>query len=50
MMRELRRMQKGHDPMGVIRDASQNITMIDTHLTETIRQFGQVGADPAVNE
>ena len=49
MMREIRRMHEGQDPMGVVRDPRQNATMVDTHLTETIQQFGQVGADVAVS-
>lgn len=49
MLREIRQVQAGQDPKGVVRDASQNVAMIDTHLTETIRQFGQVGADAAMS-
>jgi len=37
MMREMKRVQQGLDPMGVIRDPSQN-TMVDTHLMESIAQ------------
>jgi 5,5'-dehydrodivanillate O-demethylase len=49
MFREIQRMQAGEDPKGVVRDPQRNATVIDTHLTETIRQFGQVGADAAIN-
>ena len=49
LLREIKKMYAGQDPKGVIRDPRQNATMVDTHLTETIRQFGQVGADVAVN-
>ena len=49
MLREMRRVQEGHDPLGVVRDPNQNTTMIDTHLSQTIQQFGLVGADQAVN-
>jgi 5,5'-dehydrodivanillate O-demethylase oxygenase subunit len=49
MLREMRRMLDGHDPLGVVRDPNQNTTMIDTHLSQTIQQFGLVGADQAVN-
>jgi 5,5'-dehydrodivanillate O-demethylase oxygenase subunit len=46
MMREMKRIQQGLDPMGVIRDPSQNI-MVDTHLMESI---AQVSSSRAVNE
>ena len=46
MMREIKRVQQGLDPMGVIRDPSQN-PMVDTHLMESI---AQVSASRAVNE
>lgn len=36
MKREIERVQKGLDPKGVIRDASEN-TMIDTKLGESLR-------------
>lgn len=49
MMREIQRMQAGHDPKGVIRAPQQNAAMVDTHLTQTIQQFGQIGADVVVN-
>ena len=46
MMREMKRVQQGLDPMGVIRESSQN-TMVDTHLMESI---AQVTSPRAVNE
>jgi 5,5'-dehydrodivanillate O-demethylase oxygenase subunit len=46
MMREMKRVQQGLDPMGVIRDPSQNF-MVDTHLMESI---AQVSSSRAVNE
>jgi 5,5'-dehydrodivanillate O-demethylase len=46
MMREMKRVQQGLDPMGVIRDPGQN-PMVDTHLMESI---AQVSASRAVNE
>jgi len=46
MMREMKRVQQGLEPMGVIRDPSQN-PMVDTHLMESI---AQVSASRAVNE
>jgi 5,5'-dehydrodivanillate O-demethylase len=46
MMREMKRVQQGLDPMGVIRDPSQNI-MVDTNLMESI---AQVSSPRAVNE
>jgi 5,5'-dehydrodivanillate O-demethylase oxygenase subunit len=49
MLREMRRVLEGHDSLGVVRDPNQNATMIDTHLNQTIQQFGLVGADQAVN-
>lgn len=49
MLREIQRMQAGHDPKGVIREPRQNAAMIDTHLTQTIEQFGQIGADVVAN-
>ncbi len=49
MMREMDRVQRGLDPMGVIRDAAHN-PMIDTHLMESIAQNAQERAARAVNE
>ena len=49
MMREMKRVQQGLDPMGVIRDPSQN-PMIDTHLMESIAQVSGSRAPRAVNE
>jgi 5,5'-dehydrodivanillate O-demethylase oxygenase subunit len=46
MMREMKRVQQGLDPMGVIREPGQN-TMVDTHLMESI---AQVSSPRAVNE
>src|SRR5215475_173980 len=46
MMREMKRVEQGLDPMGVIRHAHQNV-MVDTHLMESI---AQVTASRAVNE
>jgi hypothetical protein len=43
------RVQRGLDPMGVIRDAAHN-PMIDTHLMESIAQNAQERAARAVNE
>jgi 5,5'-dehydrodivanillate O-demethylase oxygenase subunit len=49
MMREMKRVEQGFDPMGVIRDPGQNV-MIDTHLMESIAQVGASRAPRAVNE
>jgi 5,5'-dehydrodivanillate O-demethylase len=49
MMREIKKLQEGQDPMGVVRDPRQNATMVDTFLTETIRQFAHIG-DSAINQ
>jgi 5,5'-dehydrodivanillate O-demethylase len=49
MMREMKKVQQGLDPMGVIRDAAQN-PMVDTHLMESIAQVTQTRASRAVNE
>lgn len=49
MMREIEKLQEGQDPMGVVRDPRQNATMVDTFLTETIRQFAHIG-DSAINQ
>jgi len=50
MMREMDRVQQGHDPMGVVRDPRQNMLMVDTHLMESIAQVSQSRASRAVNE
>ncbi|HEY7320707.1 MAG TPA: Rieske 2Fe-2S domain-containing protein [Candidatus Binatia bacterium] len=49
MMREMKRVQEGDDPLGVVRDPTQN-PMIDTHLMESIAQIGAPRASRAVNE
>jgi 5,5'-dehydrodivanillate O-demethylase len=49
MFREIKKVQRGQDPMGIIRDA-QNNPFIDTHLMESIAQIGQDRAPRAVNE
>ena len=49
MMREIKKVQHGLDPMGVIRDPAQN-PMIDTHLMESIAQSVEDRAPRAVNE
>jgi 5,5'-dehydrodivanillate O-demethylase len=49
MMREIKRVQQGHDPIGVVRDPARN-TMVDTHLMESIAQISQSRASRAVNE
>ena len=49
MMREMKKVSRGADPMGVIRDPERN-PLIDTHLTESIAQIGEPRAPRAVNE
>jgi 5,5'-dehydrodivanillate O-demethylase len=49
MMREMKRVEEGHDPLGVIRDPEQHV-MIDTKLMESIAQSGRSRAPRAVNE
>jgi len=49
MMREMKRVEQGLDPMGVIRDVHQNV-MVDTHLMESIAQASESRAPRAVNE
>jgi 5,5'-dehydrodivanillate O-demethylase len=49
MMREMKKVRQGADPMGVIRDPARN-PMIDTHLMESIAQIGESRAARAVNE
>jgi 5,5'-dehydrodivanillate O-demethylase len=48
MMREMKKVRQGADPMGVIRDPARN-PMIDTHLMESIAQIGEERAPRAVN-
>lgn len=38
MMREIRKVQQGRDPKGVVRDQAEN-NIIDTHLMESIREM-----------
>jgi 5,5'-dehydrodivanillate O-demethylase oxygenase subunit len=49
MMREMKKVAQGADPMGIIRDPGQN-PMVDTHLMESIAQVTQSRAPRAVNE
>jgi 5,5'-dehydrodivanillate O-demethylase len=49
MFREMKKVQQGQDPMGVIRDPENN-PFIDTHLMESIAQGGYDRAPRAVNE
>ncbi|HWO40856.1 MAG TPA: Rieske 2Fe-2S domain-containing protein [Candidatus Eisenbacteria bacterium] len=49
MMREMKRVQEGHDPMGVIRDPEKHV-LIDTNLMVSIAQMGRNRAARAVNE
>jgi hypothetical protein len=49
MFREMKKVQQGQDPMGVIRDP-QNNPFIDTHLMESIAQSVEDRAPRAVNE
>jgi 5,5'-dehydrodivanillate O-demethylase len=49
MMREMKKIRQGLDPMGVVRDAARN-PLIDTHLMESIAQIGGNRAPRAVNE
>lgn len=44
-MREIRKVQAGHDPLGVIRDPAQN-TMIDTKLKESLEEMKLRGQPP----
>jgi 5,5'-dehydrodivanillate O-demethylase len=48
MLREIKKVRDGVDPMGVIRDPAKN-PMIDTHLMESIAQIGVERAPRAVN-
>jgi hypothetical protein len=49
MFRELKKVQQGHDPMGIVRDPANN-PFIDTHLLESIAQIGDDRAPRAVNQ
>ncbi len=49
MLREMKKVRQGIDPLGVLRDAAHN-PMIDTRLMESIAQRGQDRAPRAVNE
>jgi 5,5'-dehydrodivanillate O-demethylase oxygenase subunit len=49
MLREIKKVRQGADPMGVIRDPARN-PMIDTHLMESIAQIAEERAPRAVNE
>jgi 5,5'-dehydrodivanillate O-demethylase oxygenase subunit len=49
MFREMKKVQQGKDPMGVVRDPARN-PFIDTHLMESIQQRVQDRAPRAVNE
>ena len=49
MMREMKKVAQGKDPMGVIRDPARN-PMIDTHLMQSIAQIGENRAPRAVNQ
>jgi hypothetical protein len=49
MFREMKKVQRGQDPLGVIRDPARN-PMVDTHLMESIAQSTEDRAPRAVNE
>jgi len=49
MFRELKKVQQGQDPMGIVRDPANN-PFIDTHLLESIAQIGDDRAPRAVNQ
>ena len=49
MFREMKKVQHGQDPMGVIRDPANN-PFIDTHLMESIAQSTNNRAPRVVNE
>jgi hypothetical protein len=49
MFREMKKVQQGQDPMGIIRDPAHN-PFIDTHLMESIAQRTEDRAPRAVNE
>jgi hypothetical protein len=48
-MREIRRVQQGNDPKGIIRDPVQDV-MIDTKLMESIAQITHSRSPRVVNE
>jgi 5,5'-dehydrodivanillate O-demethylase len=49
MLREIKRVQQGLDPIGIIRDPSRHV-MIDTKLMESIAQMDEERGPRAVNE
>jgi 5,5'-dehydrodivanillate O-demethylase len=49
MMREIKRVQEGLDPMGIIRDPNKHV-MIDTNLMQSIAQMSESRGPRAVNE
>ena len=49
MFREMKKVQQGQDPLGVIRDPTNN-PFIDTHLMESIAQSSNNRAPRVVNE
>jgi 5,5'-dehydrodivanillate O-demethylase len=49
MMREIKRVQEGLDPMGIIRDSNKHV-MIDTNLMQSIAQMSESRGPRAVNE
>jgi 5,5'-dehydrodivanillate O-demethylase len=49
MFREMKKVQQGQDPMGVVRDPAKN-PFIDTHLLESIQQGVMDRAPYAVNQ
>jgi 5,5'-dehydrodivanillate O-demethylase len=49
MFREMKKVQQGKDPLGVVRDGSEN-PLIDTRLMESIAQIGEDRAPRAVNQ
>jgi hypothetical protein len=49
MYREMKKVQKGLDPMCIIRYPTKN-PFIDTHMLESIAQRGEDRAPRAVNE
>lgn len=49
MFREMKKVQRGQDPMGIIRDEAKN-PFVDTHLMESIAQSSEDRAPRAVNE
>src|SRR5581483_6876436 len=49
MFREMKKVQQGRDPIGVVRDPQRN-PFIDTHLLESIAQIGENRSPVAVNQ